>query len=164
MESQKKALINSLVFIVDHLDSNDKLVHYLENMGERHVKYGTEAEHYDWVGDSLLSTFAHFFKDAWTKELKHQWTTAYGLIAETMLAGAARAKKDGKVHHLKQDHHEGHNHHVNVSLPDSLKHEIRAHVRAQFDALIVEEYRKAIEEVAAEYNAEHVAQILKGAA
>jgi hypothetical protein len=164
MESQKKALIGSLVFIVDHLDNNDKLVHYLENMGERHVKYGTETEHYDWVGDSLLSSFAHFFKDAWTPELKNQWATAYGLIVETMLSGAARVKQDGKVHHIKAETHAPQHNQATITLPESLKQEIRNQVRAQFDALIADEYRKAVEEVAAEYNAEHVAQILKGAA
>lgn len=88
MKNQKKALIGSLVYIVDHVDKPDELVPYLQKMGERHNAYGTEAEHYDWVGQSLLKTFAFFLEDAWTAELEEQWTLAYTFIAQTMLEGA----------------------------------------------------------------------------
>tara|TARA_Y100000590_G_scaffold428536_1_gene539971 strand:+ start:281 stop:868 length:588 start_codon:yes stop_codon:yes gene_type:complete len=89
MKVQKKALVNSLVFIVDNVDNPDKLVPYLKKMGTRHVPYGTEEEHYAWVGQSLLKTFAFFFGDEWTDELESEWTTAYQFIAGTMLEGAA---------------------------------------------------------------------------
>ena len=88
MDKQKKALIGSLVFIVDNVDNPDKLVPYLKSMGERHVSYGTKEEHYGWVGSSLLKTFAYFFGDNWTAELEEQWTLAYNFIANTMLEGA----------------------------------------------------------------------------
>ena len=88
MKGQKKALIGSLVYIVDHVDQADKLVPYLKSMGERHVKYGTQPEHYDWVGSSLLKTFAFFFGEEWTDELQNEWTDAYNFIAETMISGA----------------------------------------------------------------------------
>jgi len=94
METQKKALIGSLVYAVDHIDNPDKLVPYLQKMGERHVKYGAESEHYSWVGQSLLKTFAFFLKDAWTPELEQQWTLAYTFIAETMMEGAANMTPD----------------------------------------------------------------------
>lgn len=88
MDSQKKALINSLVFIVENLEEEEKLVQYLSSMGERHLKYGTQEEHYDWVGASLLKTFAFFFQDEWTDELEEQWSMAYNFIAQTMIEGA----------------------------------------------------------------------------
>ncbi len=89
MKRQKKALIGALVYAVDHVDQPDKLVPYLKDMGKRHVPYGTKPEHYEWVGASLLKTFAHFFGEEWTDELNQEWTAVYSFIAETMLEGAA---------------------------------------------------------------------------
>lgn len=91
MKKQKKALIGSLVYIVDHVDQPDKLVPYLQKMGERHLGYGTQAEHYEWVGNSLIKTFAHFFGENWTAELEQEWTNAYIFIADTMQEGATNS-------------------------------------------------------------------------
>jgi hemoglobin-like flavoprotein len=94
MKVQKKALIGSLVFIVDNVDNLDKLVPYLKQMGGRHVGYGTKDEYYDWVGQSLLKTFAHFFGDDWNQDLEDAWADAYGVVAATM--------KDGAKEHVPQ--------------------------------------------------------------
>lgn len=96
MDKQKGALLNSLVFIVDNVEKPDKLLPYLKQMGARHTQYGTQESHYDLVGASLLKTFAFFFKDKWTAELKQNWTAAYGVIAKTMIEGA-REKLQKKV-------------------------------------------------------------------
>ena len=96
------------MYIVDHVDQADKLVPYLKKMGERHVKYGTEPEHYDWVGASLLKTFAFFFGEEWTDELQSEWTDAYNFIAETMISGAedylpGSEELREKAHHVCQN-------------------------------------------------------------
>jgi hypothetical protein len=88
MKGQKKALLGALVFSVDNVDNQDELVPYLSKMGERHIKYGTKEEHYDWVGSSLIKTFAHFFGDDWTDELENEWLAVYTFIATTMKEGA----------------------------------------------------------------------------
>jgi hemoglobin-like flavoprotein len=93
MDNQRKLLINSLVYIVDNLENSEKLITYLKRMGKRHVNYGTEPEHYDWVGASLLKAFSFFLGSDWTPRLKEQWTIAYGVIAETMKEGAKEATK-----------------------------------------------------------------------
>ncbi|OUR96666.1 hypothetical protein A9Q84_10000 [Halobacteriovorax marinus] len=90
MKKQKAALIGSLVHIVDNLES-PKLEGYLKGMGARHNNYGTEEEHYGWVGASLLKSFAYFFDDEWDKELNQAWTEAYGVISSLMIAGASEA-------------------------------------------------------------------------
>ena len=61
MLKQEKTLLNSLVFIVDHLTDEKVLRDYLFKMGQRHTEYGVAESHYDWVGASLLKTFAYFF-------------------------------------------------------------------------------------------------------
>lgn len=88
MKAQKKALGGSLVFIVNHLDNPKKLTEFLMKMGGNHTGYGVQPEHYEWVGNTLIETFAHFFADAWTEELEEQWVMAYKFIATTMLKGA----------------------------------------------------------------------------
>ena len=92
MPDQQMRLVESLVYIVANVDKPDKLVPYLKNMGSRHTYYNISDEHYGWVGESLLKTFAFFFKHKWTPQLKQQWTLAYGVIAETMQAGAQEFK------------------------------------------------------------------------
>jgi hemoglobin-like flavoprotein len=98
MKKQKAALIGSLVHVVDNLES-PKLEGYLKSMGARHNNYGTEAEHYSWVGASLLKSFAYFFDDEWGDELTAAWTEAYGVISGLMLKGASEAleKEDSNV-------------------------------------------------------------------
>jgi len=93
MDKQKKALITSLVFIVDNVDNPKNLIPYLEKMGGRHVSYGVDNRHYDWVGASLIRTFQYFFDENWTEELEKQWILAYTVIAETMKKGAEKVSK-----------------------------------------------------------------------
>ena len=87
MAVQKKALLGSLVFTVDHLDNEEKLTDFLFNLGARHSEYGTEEAHYPAVAQTLLKTFAHFFGDDWTEELEEQWTLALNFIASVMIEG-----------------------------------------------------------------------------
>ncbi len=94
MAQQKKLLINSLVFIVENVEDPAKLVPYLKKMGARHVKYGTEPEHYNWVGQTLLDTLSHFFAENWTSEAEETWAAAIEFIATTMLSGTQTKAKD----------------------------------------------------------------------
>jgi len=56
MEKQKASLVKSLATIVVSLDQPEKLTSYLKQMGAGHLKYGTVAQHYPWVGAALLAT------------------------------------------------------------------------------------------------------------
>lgn len=93
MAMQKKALINGLVHIVEYAHETNHLVDYLTKMGARHYKYAVEDIHFEWVGSALLSTFAYYFDEQWTDELKGEWVKVYTLIADTMKAGAHKAKE-----------------------------------------------------------------------
>ncbi|GAB4014970.1 MAG: hypothetical protein Fur0010_13570 [Bdellovibrio sp.] len=104
MKTQKKALIKSLVYIVDHLDNPEKLSEYLRQMGKRHVDYGTKEEHYELVGNTLIKTFAHFFGNDWTEELNDEWIKAYGAITTWMLEGAAWREPDADVIRKRAQH------------------------------------------------------------
>ncbi len=93
MDMQKNVLIASLVRVVDGLENLDSLGAYLRSLGGRHVDYGVEEKHYAMVGQTLIGTFRHFFKESWTPELEDQWILAIGFIADHMLEGAKQASK-----------------------------------------------------------------------
>jgi NAD(P)H-flavin reductase/hemoglobin-like flavoprotein len=90
MEAQRGHLVDALVKIVSHVDNAEELTGFLQGLGRDHRKFGTLAEHYDAVGDSLLATLEYFSGPDWTPELAADWTTAYQLIGSVMSA-AARA-------------------------------------------------------------------------
>ncbi len=85
---QERKLLASLVFIVQHLRDENKLVDFLKELGGRHVEYGTEADHYDAVATTLLLTLAEVAGDAWTEEVAQAWREALGVIKTVMLQGA----------------------------------------------------------------------------
>ncbi len=91
MKKQKKALMASLVHTVEFLDESEHLVDYLKKMGARHINYGAQNEHYEMVGDALLTVFEKYFGDHWTDELKEEWVKVYTFMANTMKSGKLEA-------------------------------------------------------------------------
>lgn len=57
-------------------------------LGKRHIDYGAAPAHYEVVGAALLSTLADYVPE-WGPADEQAWTELYGIVAETMLAGAA---------------------------------------------------------------------------
>jgi hemoglobin-like flavoprotein len=88
MEEQGKKLMQMIGTAVKKLDDLDTLVPVLQNLGKRHVGYGVEASHYDTVGGALLLTLEQGLGDAFTADVKAAWTTAYGIMAATMIDAA----------------------------------------------------------------------------
>ncbi|MFK7824792.1 MAG: globin domain-containing protein [Oligoflexales bacterium] len=87
LEMQQKALINSLAYVVEHLEDSTKLKKYLNDLGNRHLKYGTEEIHFEWVGCSLLKTLNFFFAEKWTDALEREWVNAFLIISNFMKEG-----------------------------------------------------------------------------
>ena len=92
MKEQKKKLLASLVLVIQNLRHPDKLTGALQQLGSRHVAYGTKPAHYEAVGENLLAVLGEFAGTAWTPAVKQAWTEAYGAITTIMLAGAQRAQ------------------------------------------------------------------------
>ena len=82
--------VRALGDVVARVDDLDALVPILQQLGRDHRKFGTLAAHYPAVGASLLATLEHF-DDEWTPELAKDWTEAYTLVAEVMIAAADEA-------------------------------------------------------------------------
>ncbi len=150
MEKQKKALLGSLVFIVDHLEDGEKLTNYLKSMGARHLDYGTEEAHYDAVGNTLLKTFRTLFGENWNDELENCWADAYNVIAGIMVEGAREATPE--IEDLSDAAKQVAAKMVMEALEESidgeLKEMMRVRVRRLLLQLIKEEEKKLLKKAA----------------
>jgi NAD(P)H-flavin reductase len=93
MAHQRDRLFAALGDVVARVDDLDALVPILQQLGRDHRKFGTLAAHYPAVGASLLHTLEHFDPE-WTPELAKDWTEAYTLVAEVMIAAADEAAEE----------------------------------------------------------------------
>jgi hemoglobin-like flavoprotein len=82
------AVINTAVHGLWHPDA---LIPILQQLGQRHVGYGTHTADYDLVGEVLLHTLRHYLGTQFTVEVEAAWMSAYTFIATTMQARAAEA-------------------------------------------------------------------------
>jgi ferredoxin-NADP reductase len=93
MAHQRDRLFRALGDVVAMVDDLPSVVPILQQLGRDHRKFGTVAAHYPAVGGSLLATLEHF-DDEWTPELAKDWTEAYTLVAEVMIAAADEAAEE----------------------------------------------------------------------
>jgi hemoglobin-like flavoprotein len=91
MPDQRKKLMNVIGMAVDGLDTLDKLIPAVRNLGRRHVSYGVTHEHYSSVGSALIWTLEQGLGADFTPEVKEAWTTVYRLLADTMKDAAMQA-------------------------------------------------------------------------
>jgi methyl-accepting chemotaxis protein len=92
MTEQKKKLLASLVLVMQHIRTPEKLRGPLQEMGARHVNYGTQPDHYPIVRDALVGVMAQMAGDAWTDQYANDWNTALDLVASIMIVGAEQAR------------------------------------------------------------------------
>lgn len=88
MEVQRSRLLRALVHVVQMVDQPDDLVPFLEQLGRDHRKFGVLTEHYDAVGEALLSAIGTLAGEAWTPDVEKAWTDAYGTVSEAMRTAA----------------------------------------------------------------------------
>lgn len=82
------AMLGQAVALLSH---PERLLPVLRQLGARHQGYGVEARHYATVGQALLDTLAAGLGTAFTPALRAAWTEVYGVVAQTMQAGALEA-------------------------------------------------------------------------
>jgi hemoglobin-like flavoprotein len=91
IELQAEKLMEMLAAALSLLERPGELTSTLEDLGARHVGYGVKTEHYATVGTALLAMLESVLGKEFTAETRAAWTELYGLIAATMLRGAAHA-------------------------------------------------------------------------
>jgi len=91
MVAQGAKLMKMIATAVDGLTDLAAIVPAVQDLGRRHIAYGTKPEHYDVVGAALLWTLEQGLGPDFTDETKAAWTEVYTTLAETMKAAAAEA-------------------------------------------------------------------------
>jgi len=100
MQYQEDKLLAALGHILTHVDDPDALAAFARRLGADHRRFqghdarghfGLSERHYAWVGQALLATLEHFLGPGWTPSLRENWATAYQVVTQLMLAGAADA-------------------------------------------------------------------------
>ncbi len=92
LAAQEKKLIASLAIIVENLRNPEELAMALKSLGAYHHEIGTIEEHYPYVGQALVETFAEYLGEKWDLNTHQAWLDAYSLITEIMLEGAKDPK------------------------------------------------------------------------
>ena len=90
--AQEKKLIASIAVIVENLRNPEQLAMALKSLGAYHREVGTLREHYPFVGQALIETFAKYLGNDWNRKTEQSWLNAYNLITEIMLEGAKNPK------------------------------------------------------------------------
>jgi hemoglobin-like flavoprotein len=88
---QSKKLIGMISVVVAKLDKLSDLTYDIEQLAKRHVRYGTQPEHYTVVGSALLWTLEVGLSTSWNEELKEAWSLCYGILSSTMIKASEYA-------------------------------------------------------------------------
>jgi len=86
MEEQGQKLMSTLKIAVKGLNDIPKLVPILEDLGQRHRKYGVKDCDYDTVAAALIWTLDQGLQEDFTLEVEAAWTKVYEILADTMKA------------------------------------------------------------------------------
>ena len=87
MEEQHKKLMMALVLVINNLRNIAYLSMILKDLGERHVRYGTQVDYYPLLGTVLLKTLESYLGSDWTPEVKQAWADGYEAVVYLMLKG-----------------------------------------------------------------------------
>ncbi|MEM1428325.1 MAG: globin domain-containing protein [Pseudomonadota bacterium] len=88
MDVQGRKLVNTLGFVVDHLDDAETLLPEARELAVRHVRYGVTADQYDAVGAALLQTLQDLLGDGFGAEDRAAWAAVYESLAHEMKRAA----------------------------------------------------------------------------
>lgn len=88
LDSQGRKLVETLGWIVDHIDDAETLLPQARALARRHVAYGVTAEHYPAVGAALLETLQAGLGDAFGEADAVAWREAYAFLSAEMIRAA----------------------------------------------------------------------------
>jgi len=91
---QSRKLLAMLSFVISKLDSLDEILDEVSMLAQRHVKYGVQAKHFEYVGAALLWTLEQGLGEMWNNEVKEAWATCYGILSSAMINAGNMAQKD----------------------------------------------------------------------
>jgi methyl-accepting chemotaxis protein len=87
MRRQESSLMATLAVVIAGVERGDNLVPVVQQLGEKHGRYGAMAEHYPIVGAVLLEMLHQHLDSQFTVEMQDAWDQAFELISTQMITG-----------------------------------------------------------------------------
>ncbi|ABV93633.1 putative flavohemoglobin / bacterial hemoglobin [Dinoroseobacter shibae DFL 12 = DSM 16493] len=88
IDLQGRKLVQTLGFIVDHLEDPDRLLPAAQELAVRHVSYGVTRTQYASVGAALVKSLRQLLGTAFSPEDEAAWAEVYGGLSAAMIAAA----------------------------------------------------------------------------
>jgi hemoglobin-like flavoprotein len=88
MNEQVNKFMRMIALCVSYLDDEALFVSTVEELGVRHISYGTRDEHYAIVGEALIWALSEGLGSLWTPEVRTAWIALYNMMAEVAIRGA----------------------------------------------------------------------------
>ena len=88
LELQGRKLMQTLGFIVDHLDDTDALLPAARDLAIRHVSYGVTADQHQSVGSAMIITMKQLLGSEFSPEDADAWAEVYGGLSQAMIDSA----------------------------------------------------------------------------
>ncbi|NRB02271.1 MAG: hemin receptor [Rhodobacteraceae bacterium] len=85
---QGRKLMETLGFIVDHLEEPETLLPAAEDLAKAHVSYGVTQDQYAGVGQALILTLQQLLGVNFTPEDEQAWGRVYTSLADHMISVA----------------------------------------------------------------------------
>jgi hemoglobin-like flavoprotein len=89
IDAQARKLMDTLAVAIGSLKDSVALTSMLEQLGQRHLRYGVKDEHYGQVGAALLWTLDKGLGADFTPEVKSAWTALFGAVSTIMITAAS---------------------------------------------------------------------------
>ena len=84
LHQQGAKFIATLAFIIASLKKPEAMIPAIKQLGQRHVVYGVQPEHYRLVNIALIFALEQTLNDAFTPPVAEAWHDIYYLIAGLM--------------------------------------------------------------------------------
>lgn len=91
MTEQGQKLMRMIGIVVNNLTRLETILVAITRLGQKHVTYGVQDQHYDTVASALLWTLEQGLGDSWNAEVAEAWTVAYTTLAGVMRDAASAA-------------------------------------------------------------------------
>lgn len=140
---QQLAVLKALIYIVDHLDSKEKLATFLTTLNDRYQFGLSDPVISQWVRSSFLKTLGEAFGSDWTSEMSEQWQLAYQLVT-SYLQGSTQTNTVKTNSELATIINFPGVSSPRCELPQDVKSNIREEARKTVNDLLKKEYQNAL--------------------
>ena len=90
LQLQRAKFLDTLSFVVKHLDVHETIAEPVKQLGLRHFDYGVQNDHYQTVAIALIWALEQSLGSAFTNEVRVAWQQTYYHLAELMQEASQR--------------------------------------------------------------------------